>query len=91
MKRCLAVMMCLSLASVACGVKTVDKKCDRKCLIDLMDKYLAALVRHDPSGVPLAADVQFVENTEKMPIGKGLWETASAVSKSWIKEFVSYP
>lgn len=56
---------------------TAAKKCDQDCLIDLMNRYLAALAKHDPSGVPLAANVQFVENTEKIPVGKGLWETAS--------------
>ena len=51
--------------------------CTRKCLVDLMDQYLAALPKHDPSGLPLAKDAKLVENTEKMPIGKGLWETAT--------------
>jgi hypothetical protein len=51
--------------------------CTRKCLTDMMDNYLAALPKHDPSGVPLAKDVRLVENTEATPIGKGLWETAT--------------
>jgi hypothetical protein len=51
--------------------------CTRKCLVDLMDQYLAALPKHDPSGLPLAKDVKLVENTEKIPTGKGLWETAT--------------
>jgi hypothetical protein len=51
--------------------------CTRKCLTDMMDNYLAALPKHDPSNVPLAKDVKLVENTEATPIGKGLWETAT--------------
>lgn len=51
--------------------------CDRKCLNDLMDSYLAALAKHDPSAVPLAENVKLVENTKPTPIGKGLWETAT--------------
>ena len=43
----------------------------------MMDQYLAALAKHDPSGVPLAEDVKLVENTEKTPIGEGLWKTAT--------------
>lgn len=50
----------------------------RQSLVDIMDNYLAALARHDPSGVPLDRDVKLVENTKKIPVGKGLWETASA-------------
>ena len=76
-------MVCFSLLAGACSVKTVETKCDRKCLIGLMDQYLAALVKHDPSGIPLAANVQFVENTERTQIGKGLWQTASAGPKDF--------
>jgi hypothetical protein len=38
---------------------------------------VAALVAHDPSKVPLAADVKFVENVTPMKPGEGLWKTAS--------------
>ena len=51
--------------------------CTRKCLVDLMDQYLAALPKHDPSGLPLAKNVKLVENTQKTPIGQGLWQTAT--------------
>ena len=51
--------------------------CTRKCLVDIMDQYLDALAKNDPSGVPLAEDVMLVENTEKTPLGKGLWGTAT--------------
>ncbi len=53
------------------------KKMDRRDLVDLMDQYLAALARNDPSGLPFAEGVKFVENTEVTEIGKGLWETAT--------------
>lgn len=51
--------------------------CTRKCLVDIMDQYLAALAKNDPSGLPLADDVKLVENTKKTPVGKGLWETVT--------------
>jgi hypothetical protein len=51
--------------------------CTRKCLVDIMDQYLAALSGNDPSGILLAKDVVLVENTEKTPIGEGLWEYAT--------------
>jgi hypothetical protein len=59
------------------GVFSCARKLDRPALVSLMDQYLAALAKNDPSGVPLAADVKLVENTEVTPIGKGLWETAT--------------
>lgn len=53
--------------------------CDRACLDHLVDSYLAALVAHDPSRVPIAPDAKFVENTKPLTPGEGLWKTASAV------------
>ena len=51
--------------------------CDRQCLVSLMQNYLAALVKHDPKAVPFDQDVKFTENTANIPVGYGLWETAS--------------
>jgi len=53
--------------------------CDRACLIDITNDYLAALVTHNPRAVPLASSLKFVENTVPMKAGEGLWTTASAV------------
>jgi len=53
--------------------------CNRVCLIDITDRYLAALVTHDPGDAPLADSVRFTENTELMDVGQGLWRSASAV------------
>ncbi len=51
--------------------------CDRQCLIALMRDYLAALVKHDPKAVPFAEEVKFTENTANIPVGYGLWVTAT--------------
>lgn len=53
--------------------------CDRACLIETANGYLAALVAHDPRAVELAAELKFVENAERLAAGEGLWKTASAV------------
>jgi hypothetical protein len=50
---------------------------DRQGRVDFMGKYLAALVKHDPSAIPFAAKVKFTESTAEIPVGKGLWVTAS--------------
>jgi hypothetical protein len=57
--------------------------CDRACLIKTANDYLAALVAHDPSDVKLAADLKYVENTERLKAGEGLWKTASAVPSAF--------
>jgi hypothetical protein len=52
--------------------------CDRDCLIELAKSYLAAVVAGDPSAVPLAADLKFVENVTRMRPGEGLWRSAAS-------------
>src|SRR5665213_713710 len=49
--------------------------CDRQCLIDATDAYVAALVAHDPTKAPLANNISFVENVKKMQPGEGLWKS----------------
>src|ERR1019366_9150542 len=46
---------------------------DRSCLIGIADRYLAAMVKHDPAGLPLAPKVKYTENTAAIPVGDGLW------------------
>jgi hypothetical protein len=53
--------------------------CDRACLVQTTNIYLAGLVAHDPSIVRFSPDVKFVENTVPMKPGEGLWKTASAI------------
>jgi hypothetical protein len=53
--------------------------CDRACLSGLLDDYLAAMKAHDPSRLPLAADVRFTENGVPLALGDGLWNTLDGV------------
>src|SRR5580658_6360470 len=56
----------------------VAPPCDRACMTGIVDRYLAALVRHDPTGLPLNRDVKFTENTARLKVGsEGLWVGAS--------------
>ena len=52
--------------------------CDRACLTAMADRYLAALVAHDPQQLPLARFVRFTENGQELRLGDGLWGTATA-------------
>jgi hypothetical protein len=53
--------------------------CNRACLIQTTNVYLAGLVAHDPSIVKWAPNVKFVENTVPMKPGDGLWKTATSI------------
>jgi hypothetical protein len=89
MKKKLTIIFLIVLLSVytyAAG----DEKLDRPALVALMEQYLAALAKHDPSGVPLASNVKLVENTQVTPIGKGLWETSTG-GPTLFKIFVADP
>ncbi len=51
--------------------------CDRACLKSMIDQYVSALIAHDPSHLPVAADVKFTENLVPLKFGEqGLWKTA---------------
>jgi hypothetical protein len=52
--------------------------CDHDCLVGFVDKYLAALLRHDPGKDLFAAHARFTENAQPLPLGAALWQTASA-------------
>jgi len=56
---------------------SIVKPCDRACLVGIMNGYMNAIFRHDPSLLPtLARDVRFTENTAQLDIGEGmLWRS----------------
>jgi len=73
-----AVLVLSTPASAAASGGGVQPVCDRPCMTGLLDRYLAALVRHDPAGLPLNRDVKFTENTARLKVGsEGLWIAAS--------------
>ncbi len=50
-------------------------KCDGKCLDEMMDRFRAALIAHDPSLLPTSSQVRYTENGQVLKIGDGLWGT----------------
>src|SRR5437868_11881144 len=53
----------------------IPLNCNRACLENLVDQYLAALVAHDPKRLPLSADVRYSENDQLIDLGDGFWKT----------------
>lgn len=51
--------------------------CDRACLEGWLDAYVDAVVAHDPQRLPLSVTVKFTENGQRLPVGDGLWHTAT--------------
>ncbi len=69
----LAVSVLLSAALAAAAQDT--QPCDRVCLSGFITTYLAALVAHDPSRLPVTPGVRFTENGVAVPLGEALWLT----------------
>lgn len=58
------------------GTGPIPLNCNRSCLENLVDQYLAAVVAHDPKRLPLSADVRYTENDQSMDLSDGFWKTA---------------
>src|SRR5262245_22741100 len=67
-----------SAGAAAQAPARVPAKCDRACLEGLVDRYLDAVIAHDPARLPLSADVKYTENEQLLPVGDGFWHTATA-------------
>lgn len=55
--------------------------CDRACLLSMLDQYLAAVVRHDPSAAPLVVGFRQTENAINVRPGNGVWKTVTGLGK----------
>jgi hypothetical protein len=76
----LALLLGAAGVAIAAPAAAQDKQgaCNRQCLIDLSDRYLAALAAHDPKAVPLAANLVTAENLKLIKPGEGLWTSLAA-------------
>jgi len=74
-------VLCAALLMLSCGLARAagSEACDRACLHGLMEEYLAALVAHDPSRLRTTPGVRFTENTNRMALGDGLWQTINGL------------
>lgn len=67
----LTVFIGVLLLTAAMGA--ADAPCDRACLNGFVDQYLAALVAHDPSRLPLTKTARYTENGQTLQLGDGIW------------------
>jgi hypothetical protein len=61
--------------AIAATLAGQTKTCDRACLEPFVDKYLDAMVAHDPAKAPFAKSIRFTENGQRLELGDGLWNT----------------
>ncbi len=70
-----ATLLCYSTLGYASDV------CDRTCLENHVNRYISAMIAHNPNQLQLARDVRFTENGQDLRLGDGLWATASGQGK----------
>jgi hypothetical protein len=70
-----AGLILLTLPLVLMAQDAVPEPCNRVCMEALVDDYLDALIANDPGAVPLANDVRFTENGQRLQLRDGLWQT----------------
>jgi hypothetical protein len=75
----LSAAIFFDLAPANASTGPIPLNCDRACLENLVNQYLAALVAHDPKRLPLSQDVRYTENDQPMELGDGFWKTAEAL------------
>lgn len=57
------------------GAQTKGPACDRACLEAYVDRYLDAVIAHDPAKAPITKGAKFTENGQRLELGDGLWNT----------------
>lgn len=76
--RAVAAVSLLAFSSLAPTLAVAAADCDRACLGGMLTQYVDALLAHDSSRLPLAANVRFTEDSKDLKLGEGLWKTVTA-------------
>ena len=71
--------MLVTVASLL-PVSAYGQVCDRACLTGIVDQYLTAMVGHDSSKAPLAANATHTENAARLSFKDGLWFTSTGLT-----------
>jgi len=70
----LGTLLVLSLAPSS----ALAQQCDRACLAGLMTQFIDALVAHDASGLPMADEIRYTEDSRNARLGEGIWQSVTA-------------
>ena len=73
----IALVSGAALAAAGCATMTPEAACDRACLVDVTDAYVASFVAQDPTQAPLADAITIVENVTPIEPGDGLWDAVT--------------
>lgn len=71
------LILFFTMCNTGAAAQDDTEACAREGLETVTDQFFASLEAHDPSAVPLASGVRYTENGLDVPVGKGVWETAT--------------
>jgi len=74
-----AMKTALIVLLAATNAYAAGQPCDRACLKTTLDAYLNAVIKHDPSAVPLMPGFRQTENSIAVRPGTGLWKTMTGL------------
>ncbi|MEN9706017.1 MAG: hypothetical protein RLZZ393_1896 [Pseudomonadota bacterium] len=80
-----AAVMVLAVSMLSGVAPARAATCDRACLEGIADRYLEALLAHDPSKAPLARGARYAENNVVLPLPDGLWRTVTGLGAYRLK------
>jgi hypothetical protein len=86
MRMAVGVLLCALTASPA---PAQNGACDRACLEGTVDRFLDALIKHDPAAARMTRTVRFTENGQRLVVGDGSWR--SMIGRGTYRLFVSDP
>jgi hypothetical protein len=74
------LLLCtLAAFSATTSALAAGPNCDRACLRTLLDQYLNAVIKHDPSAAPLMIGFRQTENAIVVRPGTGLWKSMTGL------------
>ncbi|MBN1397217.1 MAG: hypothetical protein JXA06_04210 [Bacteroidetes bacterium] len=78
MKKTLISFFLIIIFCITVEAQKTHPSCTRENLEKSVDRYLEAVIAHNPASIALANNAKFTENGQRLRIGDGLWNTASA-------------
>jgi hypothetical protein len=73
----------LALVVLSCPALSAERShdCDRSCLESMLERYLSAVLKHDPAAAPLVFGYRHTQNAINVPLGKGVWQSMTGLGK----------
>lgn len=86
----LSLVLLFNSSVVPAAEQAGPGKCDRACLRQTLDTYMAAVFKHDPSAAPLAANHFATSNTAEIRSGDGFWKNITGygeIQNRWLDAY----